>query len=241
MGDATPPMEEWLDAPAREALSVAWRGDGRLRLLGYQKVQYAANWKAYVDNDGFHAPLLHSAFRLLNWQGGAGVQVATPNGHVSIVAELKPAGQSDFLRDFSLIQFKDSDPKRGSSVVGLFPLTVLVKHLDIINIRFAIARSHDVTEVHYAYFSHADDDPAMVKHRIRQSSNLLGPAGVVSMEDAAIFERIHIGTGAPGYAEFQKGVAAGGKMPEVLKQNDEAGNIPRWEYYRKLMGFHREA
>jgi phenylpropionate dioxygenase-like ring-hydroxylating dioxygenase large terminal subunit len=240
MGDATPPLEDWMGATARAALANAWNGDGRLRLLGYQKVRYASNWKAYNDNDGYHAPLLHSAFRLLNWQGGQGMQEATPNGHLCIVAELKPAGNNGFLRDSSLVEFKGSDPKNGSCVVQLFPFTVMVKHLDVINLRFAIARSHEETEVHYAYFAHADDDEAMVRHRLRQSSNLLGPSGVVSMEDAALFERMHIGTYTPGYAEFQKGVAAGGRMPDKLKQNDESGQMVKWEYYRRLMGFSRE-
>jgi hypothetical protein len=25
-----------------------------------------------------------------------------------------------------------------------------------------------------------------------------------------------------------------------VKQNDETGNLPRWEHYRKVMGFKRE-
>jgi hypothetical protein len=60
------------------------------------------------------------------------------------------------------------------------------------------------------------------------------------MEDAAIFERIHTGTNSPGYAEFQKGVVAGGGIGPSIKQNDESGLIRKWEYYRELMGFHRE-
>lgn len=61
----------------------------------------------------------------------------------------------------------------------------------------------------------------MVRHRLRQSSNLLGPCGMVSMEDAVFFfQRIHIGSFTPGYAEFQKGVT-GGKEPSFdVKQND---------------------
>jgi len=241
LGEGTPPLDEWLGESMRSTLRVVLGGDGRLKLLGYQKVRYAVNWKAYNDNDGFHAPLLHTGFRLLNWQGGQGAQFMTPNGHIAIEAQLKPIQSSGFLKDPSLIEFKGQNPEKGSCVVELFPVSVLVKHLDVINLRFAVARSHDVTEVHYAYFSHADDDEAMVRHRLRQSSNLLGPCGMVSMEDAAIFQRIHIGSFTPGYAEFQKGVT-GGKEPSFdVKQNDETGQLPKWEYYRKLMGFKREA
>lgn len=240
LGSATPPLLEWIGAPILDPLSVVLGGDGRLKLLGYQKVRYAVNWKAYNDNDGYHAPLLHTGFRLLNWQGGSGAQYMTENGHACIVAQLKPIQHSGFLKDTSLITFKGQNPEKGSCVVQLFPCSVVVKHLDVINLRFAIARTHEVTEVHYAYFAHVDDDEDMVRHRLRQSSNLLGPCGMVTMEDAAIFQRIHVGSFTPGHAEFQKGVTGGDRPSFDVKQNDETGQLPKWEYYRKLMGFRRE-
>ena len=61
------------------------------------------------------------------------------------------------------------------------------------------------------------------------------------MEDAAIFQRIHIGSYTPGQAEFQKGVTGGDQPSFDVKQNDETGQLPKWEHYRKLMGFQREA
>jgi hypothetical protein len=112
--------------------------------------------------------------------------------------------------------------------------------LDVINIRFVITPSVDCTEVHYAYFAKADDSEEMAKHRARQGSNLLGPCGMVSMEDAAIFQRVQIGNHSPGVATFQKGVKDLHSLDYELKQNDEAGQLLRWDYYRRLMGFRRE-
>ncbi|MDO9450642.1 MAG: aromatic ring-hydroxylating dioxygenase subunit alpha [Rugosibacter sp.] len=240
MGANTPPLKEWLGELVPPTLSTILGGDGRLKLLGYQKVRYASNWKGYNDNDGYHGGLLHTAFRMLNFQGGQGTQRMSVNGHWIIEAELKPAQNTGFLNDPSLIDFKATDPKRGSLIVQLYPLTVMVKHMDVVNLRFAVARSHDVTEVHYAYFAHEDDDEALLQHRIRQASNLLGPCGMVSMEDAAVFQRIHIGNHTPGFAEFQKGVASLSELSFDVKQSDESGNLPRWEHYRKVMGFKRE-
>jgi hypothetical protein len=94
--------------------------------------------------------------------------------------------------------------------------------------------------VHYAYFAHVDDDADMVRHRLRQSSNMLGPCGMVSMEDASIFLRVQQGNRTPGNAVFQKGVKQEQGMWFDFKQNDEAGNLPKWEYYRRVMGFVRE-
>jgi hypothetical protein len=62
---------------------------------------------------------------------------------------------------------------------------------------------------------------------------------MVSMEDASIFQRLHIGCFSPGMAEFQKGVKDFYHMPEDALQNDETGQLPKWEYYRNLMNFQR--
>jgi len=60
--------------------------------------------------------------------------------------------------------------------------------------------------VHYTYFCHADDDEEMVRHRLRQSSNLLGPSGLISLEDGAVFNRLHKGLMTPGTIAFHRGV-----------------------------------
>jgi phenylpropionate dioxygenase-like ring-hydroxylating dioxygenase large terminal subunit len=211
-----------------------------LKFLGYQKVSYATNWKAYMDNDGYHAPLLHTGFRLLGWQVGGGSQFVTDHSG-GAESQLKPGKSAGILKDPSLIEFKDATWDSGSFVCGLFPVTIIVKHLDVVSIRFAIARSVDRTEVHYAYFAKADDSEEMAKHRVRQASNLLGPCGMISMEDAAIFQRIQIGSYSPGVATFQKGVKDLRSFNDKFLQNDETPNMPRWEYYRKVMGFRREA
>lgn len=216
-------------------------GDGRLKLIGYQKVRYKSNWKSYNDNDGYHAPLLHKAFRMLNWQGGKGRQYNSGiRGHLGFESALTVATGTKTLKDNSILDFKGSDPSKGSCIVGLFPTFVATKHLDVCNLRFANPDGPDHIEVHYAYFAHVDDDDEMVQHRVRQSSNLLGPSGLVSMEDASIFHRIHIGNHTPGNAVFQKGVKDTKSIPETMMQNDETGQLKRWDYYREIMGFHRK-
>jgi anthranilate 1,2-dioxygenase large subunit len=40
-------------------------------------------------------------------------------------------------------------------------------------------------------------------------------------------------------AIFQKGVKDEYQLELQVGQNDESGNLPRWEHYRKLMGFKR--
>lgn len=236
MSADTPALEPYLGRTAR---TIGDQIGGPLKFVGDQKVRYATNWKAYTDNDGFHPPMLHTGFRLLQWQGGAGQQHVTENGHIAVESQLKPPRNSGALKDPSLIEFRGEDPGTGSRLVQLFPVTIVAKHLDIISVRFAIARAVDCTEIHYAYFVRESDDEAMATHRVRQASNLLGPCGMISMEDAAIFQRVHIGSHSPGLAVFQKGVTQRETLDFPYKQNDETGGLPRWEYYRRLMGFRR--
>lgn len=214
-------------------------GDGRLKLLGYQKAEFSTNWKEYGDNEGYHAPLLHRAFRLLQWQGGNGTQCVTAYGHKLIEAELRPSSNSDFLDDHSLVEFRDPKSPPRSVIVNFFPMSTMVKHMDVINARYAFPRSAHATEVHYAYFSYADDDEEMVRHRLRQASNLLGPSGLISLEDGAVFNRLHQGSRTLGNVGFQKGVHGRLEAPCFVDQNDEASNLVKWEHYRKIMGFER--
>ena len=215
-------------------------GEGAdLCLLGYQKTVFATNWKEYGDNEGYHAPLLHRAFSLLKWQGGKGTQCVTERGHKLIEAELGDTQNDGFLDDNSLVEFRDENAPKRSIVVNLFPMTVLTRHLDVINIRFSFPRSRDETEVHYAYFAPADDDETMYDHRLRQASNLLGPSGLISLEDGAVFNRLHRGSNTLGTVAFQKGADEVLNAPCFVEQNDEASNLIRWERYRDIMGFRR--
>jgi anthranilate 1,2-dioxygenase large subunit len=242
LSDQTPELDTYL-GDIKQTLAEIMGGDGQLKLIGYQKARYDANWKAYNDSDSYHAPLLHGAFRWMNWEGGKGTQIVDfAQGHICSRSKMTaPAdGGASLLRDPSLLEFRTSDPAVvGSMVVKLFPLFVAVKHFDVINLRFAIAPSVGETEVHYAYFARASDPPDLVQHRVRQASNLLGPCGFISMEDAAVFNRIQIGSHTPGTIAFQKGVT----FPQELefKQNDESAQLVRWERYRQVMGFEREA
>jgi phenylpropionate dioxygenase-like ring-hydroxylating dioxygenase large terminal subunit len=239
LSDEAPEIEKFLGRAATTIEKQIGHKAG-LKFLGYQKVKYATNWKAYMDNEGYHPPLLHTGFRLVGWQFGGGENFLTEYNHGGVEAQLKPGRTAGALNDPSLIEFKDATWDAGSFITALFPTTIITKHMDTINIRFVITPTVDCTEVHYAYFAKADDSEEMARHRVRQASNLLGPCGMVSMEDAAIFLRVQIGNHSPGVATFQKGVKKLHSLDYETKQNDEAGQLWRWEYYRQLMGFERE-
>lgn len=230
-----PPLERYLG----EAQPYLERilGDGRLQLLGYQKVFFDTNWKEYGDNDHYHPPLLHQAFRLLKWQGADGSSWMTEYGHLTNEVNLT-IPNATFLNDPSLVEVRGGEPAR-STIVALFPVNAAFRHLNAINIRFAIPHSPHKTEVHYAYFAQEDDDAALAKHRLRQGANLLGPSGFITLEDGAVFNRLHRGSATPGNVEFQKGVTGPITAPVPVNSHDEAVNLVKWERYRQIMGFDR--
>jgi phenylpropionate dioxygenase-like ring-hydroxylating dioxygenase large terminal subunit len=229
-----PTLAEFLGEIATP-LSWAMEDGVPLEYIGAQKVMYQSNWKAYRDNDGYHPPLLHAAFRILNWQGGKGRIVAEKSGNIALISELSLPKDTGVLKDGSLLQFKGSKPERGSLVIGFMPALVITHHLDMINVRYAIPRGAKHVEVHYCYYVRKDDDEAMRRHRLRQSSNLLGPSGLITLEDAAVFHRIQKATETKGEAIFLKGCIEG-VDPYSSAQNDEVANLVWWQAYRRLLG-----
>jgi anthranilate 1,2-dioxygenase large subunit len=231
--DREAPLLETYLGPCLEPLRDCMLDEGRLTLLGYQKVIYRTNWKTYFDNDFYHAPLLHAGFRILGWQGGKGeVQIAQPVGHFSVGYDSTPYVDNGFLADPSVVETRGTDNR--ARVVALRPAYVVTKHVDTVNVRFVRPLGVDRTEVSYAFFGHEDDTEEFRRHRVRQASNLLGPSGFITIEDAAVFNRQQKTASDGGLSRFVKGVDGG---PEDATQNDEIGNIVGWAYYREVMGF----
>ena len=97
-------------------------------------------------------------------------------------------------------------------------------------------KSPDEFELYWTYFGYADDTPALREMRMRQV-DLVGPAGLVSMED-----------GEAGVL-VQKSLRAGGHTHSVIEmggtgaiedQDTILTEVPVrgfWRYYCSLMGF----
>jgi anthranilate 1,2-dioxygenase large subunit len=226
----TPPLAEFLGELA-PYLKKLMRNDGRMVMLGAQRTRFNCNWKYYADQEGFHAPLLHAAFKLLGWQGGSGQRVTTAFGHQVYDYQTAPYKDNHFLKDPSVV----TTSKNGGLVGKIAPATTFSDHLDTLTLRFMRPRGVHEVEVHYTYFAPAGEDGEALRHRIRQSSNLLGPSGLISLEDGAVFKRLEFSTHAGGQPRFLAGV---GKSDDPAKgnQNDEAGNLLQWATYRRLMG-----
>jgi len=233
------PLEEHLK-DTTDYIAKALGGDGNLQFIGHQKATFACNWKEYSDSDGYHGPLLHTAHRLMKWPVAKGVQFMTERAHKVTSIDLTHVPKGGTLNDNSIIETHEEGLMPHNTVISIFPLYIIVRNNDTINLRYAFPRSVHETEVHFAYFARATDPPEMVTHRVRQASNLQGPSGFVALEDGAVFNRQHIGSYTAGTVAFQKGYAGTAMhAPVHLQKDDEAGNLIRWEHYREAMGFAR--
>jgi anthranilate 1,2-dioxygenase large subunit len=88
----------------------------------------------------------------------------------------------------------------------------------------------------FHFFGYADDSPEMREHRIKQA-NLVGPAGLVSMEDGLATELVQLGS--TGSAEALSVADMCRDIPDDLQAASSISEeyVRRfWRGYQELMG-----
>ncbi len=86
----------------------------------------------------------------------------------------------------------------------------------------------------WTHFGYVDDDDEMRRIRIKQS-NLIGPAGLISMEDAKAVEIVQRAIKRDG--DRTSYIAMGGGRAEDAEHLvTESAVIGFWEYYKSLLG-----
>ena len=227
-----------------------------IRILGYSRQRIAGNWKLYAENlrDTYHASLLHEFFVTY------GVDRATQKGGVKMddrhrhnmnhayaasdsqedakAAYADTAARLDRmqLRDKKLLEFKNEYPD-GMNLAAptFFPNGLLIQINNTIGARQIRPKGVDSHEVFQTLFAYADDDEAMVRHRLI-SANLVGPAGFVSMEDGEAIEVIQRATASAGGDSAV--VEMGGRDPlrDLAHRVTETPIRGFWSYWAELMG-----
>jgi len=251
--DETPPLREYLGE--RMTAHIARIMNRPIRILATYSQVLHNNWKLYIENvkDSYHASLLHtffSTFKLnrLSMQGGV---LVDGNGahHLSwsrrgtdtaAGTEYEKTGAlraqlDDFtLADPSLINsWLEYEDGITHSIQSVFPCFVLQQIQNSLAVRLLVPRSVDKSELFWIVFGYEDDTPEQYAMRLRQS-NLIGPAGLVSMEDGII------GNFVQRSVKRESGRAAvlemGGKAVEDQQSRvSEAGVRGFWQAYRTYM------
>lgn len=227
-----------------------------LKVLGYDTQRIHANWKNYHENprDSFHANILHTFYATfgLSKQSQESAMVLDKAGrHVYFYTKvgtdrddasykqtsstLRSVNSNFKLRDRQLLDWRDEfGDGINIQILSLFPSFVLHQISNSLATRQLVTYSPTLCDLHWTYFGFEDDTPEMTDRRLFQQ-NLVGSAGLVSMEDASVCEMIRRSLGdKPEGASFMqmggKDLNSGGssKLSERALRNF-------WHTYRGQM------
>ena len=140
------------------------------------------------------------------------------------------------LRDRKLLSFIDEYPD-GMNLAAptFFPNALLIQINNTIGTRQIRPKGVDAHEVFQTLFAYADDDEAMVRHRLI-SANLVGPAGFVSMEDGEAIEVVQKATRSAGDACAIVEMGGRGALRDLAHRVTETPIRGFWSYWAELMG-----
>src|SRR5712691_8594599 len=254
LADDAEPLEDYLGAPILEQLRRLF--DRPVRVLGYNRQRIRGNWKLYAENtrDNYHASLLHEflvTFGLDRSTQVGGVRMDRRHRHSITWAE---AGSDDdelvrqayggagvrndylSLKEPQLVAFHPEHGDRlNIAITSVFPSSVFVQISNSLAVRQIRSRGIDEVEVFQTVFGYADDPPEMTLHRLRQA-NLIGPAGLVSMEDGEAIEVTHRASRPDPERTTIIELGGGG----VISDRDyRVHDVPLrgfWSYYAELLG-----
>lgn len=175
-----------------------------LKFLGRNVQVLPNNWKIYNENlrDSYHASLLHSffnTFKLNRLSQDGGIVIGAGGGsHISYGKSKTGYDHPDYqgegvhslhdmeLADPSLLDAVDeSGEGMTTRIMSVFPSFGLQCHYNSIAVRQVLPKGVGETELVWNHVGFEDDSEEMQKRRLKQS-NLVGPAGYISMEDGCI-------------------------------------------------------
>jgi anthranilate 1,2-dioxygenase large subunit len=133
------------------------------------------------------------------------------------------AGRKEFDDDVSLV------------ILAVFPNLVLQQIANTLAVRQICTKGVDAFELVWTQFGFEDDDKEMQAIRLKQG-NLIGPAGLISMEDGEAVEIVHDSV----IREQDKSsyiAMGGGKAENVDHLVSEGTIVGFWKYYREAMGY----
>ena len=256
LSEEAPPLAEYIGNEIGGRLGRVMRA--KPKILGTTSQILHNNWKLYVENvkDTYHATLLHTfftTFRVSRLTAGGGVAVSEGGGnHTSYTrgrTETLGAAQSDKLYA-SIQSMRDglslADPRLLEStdefgdditvqILSVFPNFVMQQIHNSVAVRLVLPKGPTETELQWIYLGFEDDDAAMTERRLLQS-NLVGPAGYVSMEDGAVGNFVQ--RAIVGSEDEHSVIEMGGfDHRSDNTRTTEASIRGFWHAYRPLMGY----
>ena len=145
----------------------------------------------------------------------------------SFRADLRLAGPEllDVVREF---------PGAATVVMQtIWPNLIVQQQSNTLAVRQLVTAGPGAFELHWTFFGYADDDDAMVERRLRQA-NLMGPAGLVSIDDSEVMRLAQRGFAATDDAAAV--VEMGGRDTDDTEHMvTEAAIRAFYTHYRRVM------
>ncbi|HSR72220.1 MAG TPA: aromatic ring-hydroxylating dioxygenase subunit alpha [Kiloniellales bacterium] len=227
--------------------------DGRgLTLLGYSRQLIPANWKLMFENikDPYHASLLHVflvTFGLFRADNPSLVEMDETGRHGVLVSRKGEQKKTDDLSDMRRFQenLKLRDPRLldpvrefpGDATVvmtTLWPNLIVQQQSNTLAMRQLVPRGPEAFELAWTFFGYETDDEAMTRRRLRQA-NLMGPSGLVSIDDSEVMQFSQ--EGISPYPEAAGVFEMGGRGREDMDHIVTESPIRAfYDYYRRTMG-----
>ena len=254
LADDAEPLETYLGAPIIAELHRILHRP--VTVLGYTRQRIRANWKLYAENtrDNYHASLLHEflvTFGLDRATQVGGVRMDPRHRHNITWAEADSDTadaareaynsariRNDFLalREPSLVKYhREREDGLSLIITSIFPGAVFAVISNSLAVRQIRPRGVGQVEIHQTMLGYEDDPPEMTKHRLWQA-NLVGPAGLVSMEDGEAIELVQRASAPDRGGATVIELGGGG---EISDRDYRVNDVPVrgfWSYYAELLG-----
>jgi len=226
--------------------------DGReLVVLGYLRQRIPSNWKLMFENikDPYHASLLHVflvTFGLFRLDQQSSIEMDPTGRHAVLVSSKGEQRENDatrqmraFKSNFALNDPRLLDPVRefpGAATVvmqTLWPNLIVQQQSNTLATRQIVPIDAGRFDLAWTFFGYADDTPEMRQRRLRQA-NLMGPAGLVSLDDseAMLLSQAGIGGDEEALCVAEMGGRAVRDEPHMVTETAIRGF---YRYYRRVM------
>lgn len=219
-----------------------------IRIMGYQRQYVRGNWKLYAENtrDPYHGSLLHlfhNTFGLYRatQKGISHLDHSKRHSLLRVTAGAAPADDSENKEVYKDVrsyntEFRLQDPSvlagrqefvDGATLIinAIFPNLLLQQIANTLAVRQSVTYAPNAFEIVWTLFGYTDDDEAMQTIRTKQA-NLIGPGGLISMEDGEAVEIV------------QEAIIRDGKKTSILAMGGgQAENAEHMVTESPIIGF----
>jgi anthranilate 1,2-dioxygenase large subunit len=248
-------LEDYLGAQMRERLDRIFHKP--ITYLGCTRQYSKSNWKLYTENvrDPYHASLLHPFFSTFNLVRAStrSEQIFDERGlhHCVMLFQSEDTSAGASYKESKIASFKEGLRLEDSSILtnvrefqeeanfqiqSIFPQLVVQQIQNSLAVRQLLPKGPRSFELIFNFFGYSDDTPEMILHRIKEA-NLVGPAGLISMEDTFATELVQFGTVGAAGALSVADMGRDATDVENARTNISEKPVRKfWRAYQEVMG-----